>query len=94
MLQQRNISKALTLDPDNRFVLTQYGTILTLSPEPEKGIEMLERVLKLDDQFHYAWDRLASARKSKMTYQCPQSDTLAIKISPVMLHILYKRQTF
>ena len=62
---EKHFKEALKLDPNNRFVLTQYGTILTLSPSPEKGIEMLERVLKIDDQFHYAWDRLASARKEQ-----------------------------
>ena len=62
---EKHFKEALKLDPNNRFVLTQYGTILTLSPSPEKGIEMLERVLKIDDQFHYAWDRLANARKEQ-----------------------------
>jgi len=80
---EKHFKEALALDPDNRFVLTQYGTILALSPEPAKGIKMLERVLKVDNQFHYAWDRLASARKEQNDLTgALKAIRQAIKISP------------
>jgi tetratricopeptide (TPR) repeat protein len=60
--------QALKVEPNNPYVLTQYGTILSIGGDHKRSIETLKKVLLADPGFHYAWAQLGLSHKRRDSF--------------------------
>jgi len=75
--------QALEVEPNNRFVLTQYGTILSIGGDHKRSLNTLTKVVKADPDFHYAWAQIGLAHKRNEAYlKALEAYEKAVAINP------------